>query len=46
KCSGGFDIGSAFYLRHCAYVKGSHGMFHAIPMEKIIPILQENGFEI
>lgn len=46
KCSGGFDIGSSFYLRHCARVEGSHGMFHAIPMEKIIPILQENGFEI
>jgi septum formation protein len=46
KCSGGFNIGSAFYLRHCARVEGSHGMFHAIPMEKIIPILQENGFEI
>lgn len=46
KCSGGFDIGSSFYLRHCARVEGSHGMFHAIPMEKIIPILQDNGFEI
>ena len=46
KCSGGFDIGSSFYLRHCARVEGSHGMFHAIPMEKIIPVLQENGFEI
>lgn len=46
KCSGGFNIGSAFYLRHCARVEGSHGMFYAIPMEKIIPILQENGFEI
>ncbi len=46
KCSGGFDIGSSFYLRHCGRVEGSHGMFHAIPMEKIIPILQENGFEI
>lgn len=46
KCSGGFDIGSPFYLRHCARVEGSHGLFHAIPMEKIIPVLQENGFEI
>lgn len=46
KCSGGFNIGSSFYLRHCARVEGSHGMFHAIPMERIIPILQENGFEI
>lgn len=45
-CSGGFDIGSAFYLRHCARVEGSHGLFHAIPLEKIIPILQENGFDI
>ena len=45
-CSGGFDIGSAFYLRHCARVEGSHGNFYAIPLEKIIPILQENGFRI
>ncbi len=46
KCSGGFNIGSSFYLRHCARVEGSHGMFHAIPMEKIIPVLQENGFDM
>lgn len=45
-CSGGFDIGSAFYLRHCARIEGSHGLLHAFPLEKIIPILQENGFEI
>ena len=45
-CSGGFDIGSPFYLRHCAWVEGSHGLFHAFPLEKIIPILQENGFEV
>lgn len=45
-CSGGFDIGSPFYLRHCARVEGSHGLFHAFPLEKIIPILQEQGFEI
>ncbi|MEK6868543.1 MAG: Maf family protein [Nanoarchaeota archaeon] len=25
-CSGGFDIGSSFYLRHCARVEGSHGI--------------------
>lgn len=46
KCSGGFHIGSAFYWRHCARIEGSHGMLHAIPLEKIIPILQENGFEV
>lgn len=46
KCSGGFNIGSSFYLRHCGRVEGSHGMFHAIPMERIIPVLQENGFMI
>ncbi len=46
KCSGGFHIGSAFYLRHCARVEGSHGLFHAIPIEKIIPILQMNRFKI
>lgn len=45
-CSGGIEIGSSFYLRHCARVKGSHGLFHAFPLEKIIPILKENGFEI
>ena len=46
KCSGGFHIGSSFYWRHCARIEGSHGMLHAIPLEKIIPILQENGFEV
>ena len=45
-CSGGFEIWSRFYFRHCSRVEGSHGNFHAIPMEKIIPLLQENGFEI
>jgi MAF protein len=45
-CSGGFDIGSQFYLRHCARVYGSHGLFYAIPLEKIIPVLQENGFKV
>lgn len=45
-CSGGFDIGSQFYLRHCARVHGSNGLFYALPLEKIIPILEENGFKI
>lgn len=45
-CSGGFHIGSTFYLRHCARVSGSNGMFYAIPLEKIIPILQENGMTV
>jgi predicted house-cleaning NTP pyrophosphatase (Maf/HAM1 superfamily) len=45
-CSGGFEIWSGFYFRHCARVEGSHGNFHGIPMEKIIPLLQENGFQI
>lgn len=45
-CSGGFDIGSQFYLRHCARVYGSNGLFYALPLEKIIPVLQENGFRI
>jgi septum formation protein len=46
KCSGGFHIGSALYLRHCARIEGSHGMFHAIPLEKIIPILQKHGLDM
>ena len=45
KCSGGFDIGSSFYLKHCAKVEGSHGLFHAFPWEEIVPILKDNGFE-
>ena len=45
-CSGGLALNTPFYLRHCARVEGSHGNFHAIPLEKIIPLLQENGFEI
>jgi septum formation protein len=46
KCSGGFDIGSPFYLRHCARVEGSNGLFHAFPLERVIPILRKNGFDI
>ncbi|MFA6888928.1 MAG: Maf family protein [Candidatus Woesearchaeota archaeon] len=45
-CSGGFSIGSQFYFRHCARVNGSNGLHYALPIEKIIPILQENGFKI
>lgn len=45
-CSGGFDIYSPFYLRHCARVYGSNGLHYALPLEKIIPVLQENGFKI
>jgi septum formation protein len=45
-CSGGFEIDHPFFLRHCAHIEGSYGGYHALPLEKIIPILQENGFDI
>ncbi len=45
-CSGGFDIGSEFYLKHCINVNGSNGLFYAFPWEDIAPILKENGLFI